>query len=64
MRHSSLDIFSSSFNNFVDFEASISPFTIFRNNHKEGKQISSKSNLYDCTEVYRSINANLIISGA
>ena len=64
MRHISLDIFSSSFNNLDDFAASISPVTIFRNNDKEGKRNSSKSNLYHCTEVYRNINANLIMSGA
>ena len=48
MRHTSLDIFSSSFNNFADFVASISPVTIFYNNDKEGNRNSSKSNLYDC----------------
>ena len=64
MRHRSLGIFSSSFNNFADFVASISPVTIFYNNDKEGNRNSSKSNLYDCIEVYRSINANLIMSGA
>ena len=47
MRHTSLDIFSSSFNNFADFAASISPLTIFRND-KEGNRNWSKSNLYDC----------------
>ena len=38
MRHTSLYIFSSSFNNFADFAASISPVTIFRNNDKEGNR--------------------------
>ena len=64
MRHTLLDIFSSSFNNLADFAASISLVTIFRNNDKEGERNSSKSNLCDCTDVYRSINANLIMSGA
>ena len=64
MRHTSLDIFSSSFNNFGDFVASITPVTILRNNDKECNRNSSKSNFYDCIEVYRSNNANLIMSGA
>ena len=64
MKHTPLDIFSLSFNNFADFAASISPVTIFCNYNKEGNWNSSKSNLCDCTEAYWSINANLIISGA
>ena len=64
MSHTSLDHFSSSSTNFADFAESISPVTIFCNDDKEGNWNSSKSNLYDCTEVYQSINANLIMPDA